>query len=479
MASIFGYHIPGTKRVAPTKEAGTSGIAVTGGFVEDNEKNPKLSSASERFRTASDILANISIVAASLRYFLNLLSHPRWFARPADDSPEAKELAEFVEEVMDSLDISWTRVIRRAGMYKFHGFGIHEWTAIKRPDGKIGFASVDHRPQATIERWEVDDTGRVIGVWQRSPKTGEELPIPRWKFIYLLDDTLTDSPEGMGWFRHLVEPAERLKQYLNLEKLGFERDLSGIPVGKAPITAINRAVRAGSLSKEEGETLLNGIKDMVKMQVKQKDTGLVLDSQPYETQTSDGSAISSVAQWGIELLTGDPGSIKELGEAIERLNREMARVIGTENIFTGSEGFGSMALSKDKSSNLYLHVSSTLDEMVEQFTLDLIKPLWALNGFDAKLMPKLSHEEVAFKDVEQIAVVLKDLATAGAVLAPDDPAIIELREMLGISIPDLQDAIEDASLLEPEQGLEDEPLEGREEMAGENSGNNSERPERR
>lgn len=432
MASILGFHIPGTKRVSPNKEVGVSGTPIHGGWIDTGETNPKLS-VGTRYKTAANILANISVVAASVRYFLNLLANPKWSVTPADDSPEAEELAEFVQDVIDDLDSSWTRIIRRSGLYKFHGFSIQEWTAKKREDGRIGLVDVESRPQHTIERWAVDENGSVIGVWQRSPQNGEDIPLDRWKFVYLVDDTLTDSPEGMGWFRHLVEPASRLEEYLSLEKVGFERDLAGVPIGKAPITALNRAVAAGSLSRQDADTMIDGLKNFVKMEIKKKNTGMVLDSQTFENQTADGNQASSVAQWGVELLTGDPGSIAQLGAAIERINVEMARIIGTENIFTGTDGSGSLALSKDKSTNLYLNINSTLDEMTEQFTKDLIDPLWVLNGFDEKLKPKFVAEDVAFKDVEQIATVLSDMATAGAVLAPDDEAIDDVRDALGIS----------------------------------------------
>lgn len=425
--------VQGEKSNSPNTEAGVSGTAVFGGFIDSGEINPALSQGN-RYKTAADILANISVVAASVRYFLNLLSNPKWSVTPVDDEdPAAVEAAEFVQDVIDGLGTSWTRIIRRSGMYRFHGFSLQEWTASRRDDGRVGYKSVDSRPQHTIERWDVEDDGTLRGVWQRSPQTGEELPLDRWKLIYLVDDTLTDSPDGMGWFRHLVEPASRLAEYLSLEKVGFERDLSGTPVGRAPITAINRKVNSGALSQQQANTMIDGLKDFVKLELKKKNTGIVLDSEPFMNQTADGATASSVAQWGVELITGDAGSIAELGAAIQRINVEMARIIGTENIFTGSDGSGSLALSKDKSTNLYLNVNSTLDEMAEQYTIDFIGPLWALNGFDAKLMPKFSTEDVSFKDVEQVAKVLTDMATAGAILSPDDAAINEVRDLLGVA----------------------------------------------
>jgi hypothetical protein len=420
------------QKVVPFKEAGAMGVAVWGGYIDSGETNSKLS-GSNRYKTAADVLSNISVVAASVRYFLNLLANPQWRVMSANDTARGKQAAEFVESVMEGLVSSWTRIVRRSGMYRFHGFGFQEWTAMKRPDGLIGFTDIEVRAQHTIDKWDVTENGTVRGVWQRSPQTGAELYLPRWKLVYLRDDTLTDSPEGMGWFRHLVEPAERLKEYLTLEKIGFERDLAGVPVGRAPLTALNRAVRAGTLSSQDANDMVDGLKNFVKMEVKKQNTGIVLDSQPFENQSADGLQAASTQQWGVDLLTSDAGNLQQLGDSIHRISVEMARIIGTEILFIGSDGKGSMALSKDKSNNLFLNVNGTLDEMVEMFTRDLIEPLWRLNGFDPEIMPHFTHEDIAVRDAEQISITLRNMASAGAVLGPDDPAINDLRDMLGIS----------------------------------------------
>jgi len=418
--------------VSPTKELGTIGVAVFGGYIEDGERNDLLGDG-KRFETAADILRNISVIGASVRYFLNLLANPAWHVNPANDSPEAKRLAEFVESIMQETASSWTRIVRRSGFYRYHGFGINEWTAVKRADGLLGIKDIEVRAQHTIEKWDLAPNGTLRGVVQRSPQTGQDIYLPREKLVYLKDDTLSDSPQGIGWFRHLVEPASRLKEYLTLEKIGLERDLAGVPVGRAPLTAMNRAIQNGTLSAADAERMVRGLKDFVKMEVKKQNTGIVLDSQPFENQTADGTQAANVPQWSVDLLTSNAGNMQALGDAIHRIGVEMARIIGTEILFIGSDGKGSMALSKDKSNNLFLNVNGTLDEMVETMTRDIIQPLWRLNGFDPELMPEFTHEDIAVRDAEQISNTLRNMASSGAILQADDPAINDLRDMLGIS----------------------------------------------
>jgi hypothetical protein len=424
--------------VSPMKEAGTSGTAIFGGYVEVKERNPKLVGET-KWTTYSDLVANVSIIAAGIRYFVNLCSAPGWKIEPAKDLPDgqssdaAKAAAEFVEHCLGDMDANWTRIVRRSAMYRFNGYGIHEWTAKRRDDGLIGMASIEVRPCHTIERWEVEPSGSVLGVFQRSPQTGEQLWIPRKKFVYLLDDTLTDSPEGLGVLRQLVDPAERLQRYLGLEGSGYERDLRGIPVGHAPVSEINDAVAANVLTKDEGQALIAGLKKFVQMQVKEDNSGLILDSSVYTGQTADGESPSGQKKWDLSLLSSNGTGFADISKAIERLRFDMAITIGVEGLLVGSGDNGSRALSQDKSRNLALQANACTGDMAEGFERDWLGALWALNGLPEHLKPSMVPEDVSFKDAEAIAGVLRDMSTAGAVLDPDDPVINDVRNLLGVS----------------------------------------------
>lgn len=456
---LLGF-FTGSRAARPFAEQGVMGTGVFAGQPQNIETNPKLSGG-ERWRTASDLLANISIIAAGVRLFLNLTSRPKWIVEPADEKRDsAKQAAEFVEEVLESTNTSWSRIVRRSGLYRFHGFGIQEWVALRREDGRIGLACIEPRPAHTIEAWDLAPSGDLLGVIQRSPLDSRQLYLPRSKIIYLVDDMLSDSPEGLGWYRHLAEPAERLKAYMRLEGIGFQRDLSGIPIGRAPLAAIEKAVKNGQLTREEADTLINGIRRFVEIQNKAPNTGLVLDSQPWEGSTADGKTVSTILQWGIELLTGEQTSLDKLADAIRRLNFDMALIMGTEVMLTGREGAGSLALSEDKSRNLYLNVNSTLVDMAECFRDDMLDPIMAMNNIAEEDRPRLKTEDASFKDAEKASRVLRDMAAAGGVIAPDDPAIDDLRDLLGISRqPEMTP--ERAGMLMPRPEPEPEPSTGK------------------
>ena len=71
-------------------------------------------------------------------------------------------------------------------------------------------------------------------------------------------------------------------------------------------------------------------------------------------------------------------------------------------------------------------------------------------------MPELMTEAIKDNDVTEIVTALRELATAGAPLRPNDPAELEIRAMLGLSPPP------DEPPLEPEEEEDEEDEEDEE-----------------
>lgn len=420
-----------SRNPSPMSPVGAPGTAIYGGYIVTNEKDRRLVGL-EKYRTFSGILANTSIVAAGVRFFLNLVSRAGWKVMPADDSEEARRIAELVEDIRQDMETPWHRIVRRAAMFRFYGFSIQEWTAKKREDGVVGMLDVEARPQRTIDRWDTDRTGRVLGCVQVDPQTMLDLYLPRGKLVYLVDDSLDDSPEGVGLFRHLVKKAATLDRFEILEAWGFERDLRGTPIGRGPLSELMKMVESGALTMAQMDELKAPIDTFIRNALKGKDTGLFLDSAVWRGSGEMQTPIAE-KQWNIELLQGTTTSQPDMAKAIERLNREMARVLGVEQLLLGSDSTGSFALSRDKTQSFGLIVASTLQEIGEAFSRDFIGPLMDLNGWDRKLMPYFQVEQIQYRDIEQVTTALRDMATAGATLMPNDPAINEVRNILGLS----------------------------------------------
>ncbi len=439
--------------VRPQKTEGAPGTPVFGGFIMENEKSSELT-REERYRTFSEILTNVSIVGLGTRYFLNLCAKASWTFEPADDSDEAKIFADLTEEMLtEDPSTSWARIVRRSAMYRFYGFSIQEWTATRRPDGLLTFSDIAPRPQSTIDRWDVATDGAVLGVEQCNPQNQTRLYIPRGKMLYIVDDTLSDSPEGLGLFRHCVPPARRLERYEQLEGFGFETDLRGVPIGRVPYTELNDMVERGEISAAQAANLANPVETFVEKHIRKPDLGLIVDSAVFQT-TDDAQRPSAQRQYDVELLKGSQTSLTDMARAIERLNREIARLLGIEAILLGEGDSGSFSLSRDKTQQFSLQVDGTLQEQADAVKRDLINVLFDLNGWPKDMMPEPVPEPVNHKDVEQVAAALRDMASAGATITAKDPVVNDVRNMLGVKRLSKEEAQEtiDANKQQPAAG---------------------------
>lgn len=400
-----------------------------------------------RWLAYEEMLRNVAIIAAGVRLFLNLLANAVWTFNPPEglsdaDTKVAQGYADQATEIIFGMTSSWTTVIRKIAMFRLKGFSIMEWTAVKRPDGLVGFLDIEHRPQRTIVRWTRDPGGTVLSVTQRVAGR-PEVVLPRSKIIYAVDDMLTDSPEGMGLFRHLAVTAERLKAFMELEEVGYETDLRGIPIASAPLGELQREVKdagpEGSPERAKAENrrqrLLTPFREFIEKHVRNKKTGMLKPSDTFVAQNADTQTISAVPKWSLELLKGDSTAFADVANAIKEMKLDLARVLGVEHMLLGGTSTGSYALAKSKVGTFYLTVTSTLYDMLEVIDRDAIDPLGEMNGWPEHLRPETGVNEISDTDIEQVLNAIAKLAASGAPLLPDDPAVGEIYDLMGLTRP--------------------------------------------
>lgn len=423
--SVRAKHFRATERI------GVSGYAVQSGYIIEKERNPALAGA-RKFQTYSELLANVEIIGACVRYFLAMVTRPSCIVEPADKSAEAQKISLAVDEIIHDLERPWTRVVKRAALSAIYGYSWQEWIAKKRADGLVGLLDIEPRACSTIARWDVDEAGTVHGVWQQSPASFRELYIPRAKSVYVCDDVLSESPEGLGIMRHAAPAGQMLQAYERLEGVGFESDMRGVPVGRAPYGELQERVRQHTLSQADSDAMTAPIESMVTDHLRSVASGVVLDSSVYEGK-GESATPSGAQKWGLELLTADVGSMAELANAIARKTRGIARLFHLEGILLGESGAGSLAMADSKAEAFGMLIDSTLAEIASQFDKDIIGPLMRLNGWPPDLAPWFSFGNLPHLSAKDITGALVDLSRAGAPLGPDDEdAVNAVRELVGL-----------------------------------------------
>lgn len=414
----------------PTRPAGSDAVAIYGGFITNGERRRELVST-EKWKTYDNLTLNVAIIASAVNIWTQLGGSAKWTAEPNErGGKNAQRAADIVTEGLLDAQMSkpWRQVVRRQIMKKFRGFAMHEAIIRRRHDGKIIFGDIQHRPQWSVFRWDKPDEQTPWQGIEQLTRSGRTFYIPRERLLYSVEDTLTDSPDGVGVLRQLAESARVLEVYRTLEGIGLQNDLRGMPVIKAPLGLIRQnAISAGVAADDETaiSAYIDGAtkwaRDFLEGHSKTPDQGMLLPSDPFYSLDAAKSP-SGVLQWSFDIVKGATSSMPEVGAAIARVTRDIAQVMCAEWLLLGSaDAGGAYSMHADKTAMFGQVINSTLGDIADDAERDLAARLVALNGMDPETCtPRLVVEPIATGGVEYAAKTLMMLAQAG--LHPEDEA---------------------------------------------------------
>lgn len=418
-----------------TEASGVGETAVYGGYPISTDRNPEMAQPKRRFRRFNQMIRNVEIIGAAVMMTHRLLAGCEWTFSPPKDlqgasEAEAKQKAELTKQILNDMTTSWPKFVAKHGLFPFFGFSIGEWTAKRRPDGDMGFADVESRGHATINRWNLDDSGTLQGVEQLSPYDNIPHYIARGRMVYSQLDAITDSPDGVGLLRLCAEAVRMLQEYLRIEGSGFSNDLRGVPIAYAPLADLKKkigtVVNGAIFTQADMDAHLQGLVDYLENHVRSGDLSLMLDSDVYRDKAGNPTGNP---KYKVDVQRGDGGPQEEMAAAIERLTAAIARLLGVEHLLIGAGDSGSYALSSEKILMYKLLIDSTLSEMAHTFRRDLLVPLFRdLNAWDERLIPDMKPEVIALRSVEEAL----DVLTKTAMLRPGDEAGNVLRDRVGL-----------------------------------------------
>lgn len=422
----------------PTQQQGSDAVGAYGGYVTQGERNPELQ-GDNLWRTYTELVASTAIVAAAVRYSLNLIAGVTWEVTPnprCKDQGLARKCADTVRDGLIDADMTlpWSNYAAKQALFKWYGFSMHNWMWRKRSDGLIVMADLRHRPQHTIKRWDITTEGEPWAGVEQQTRTGGIYYMDRARLWYTADLSLTDLPMGVGMLRHIVEHCRRLTEYETLEAIGHEANLRGVPYARGPLQEMfNYAKTSLKMSDQEADAWVaeqtGEVRSFLKNHVKKPDQGLLLDSAVYEAMANGGKTISSVPKWVIELLQGDDMGLPATAAVIERLNKEIARVMFYEFALMG-DSEGARAVHEDKTSQYGAFLNSTTRELGNSARNDLARPLVAANhGKEAaeNATPYVEPNPISTEDILTATQAMANMVHAGMYAPPDDPVWNQLR----------------------------------------------------
>jgi hypothetical protein len=352
---------------------------------------------------------NDPVVGAVLLAIQNLIRQADWKVEPASDADKDKQVAEFVHTCMHDLDKPWNEFISEALSMVVFGWSFFEVVYKRRrgnrqkgekgsnyDDMKIGWKKLGQRAQDSLWKWELADNGQVLGLHQRPAPEYKVRYIPMDKGVLFRTVSYKNNPEGRSALRNAYRPWYFKKRIEEIEGVGIERDLEGLPTAWVPPQIMK------SDASDEEKATLNSVEDMVKNVKNNEQAGLVLPSQYDEF----GNRL-----FDFELLSSKGRRNFDTNAIVMRYSRILAVSMLADFVLIGHDNVGSFAMASNKTKVFSTAVSSYMDTIADQFNRRLIPELLRLNGHDGEL-PKLTHSDIETIELEQLAMYINALSGA-------------------------------------------------------------------
>lgn len=394
-----------------SKEIGRVGQRRYGGiFYEEFLSELRGRKGAEVFTEMSN---NDETIGAILFAIEMLVRQASWNVEPGGSTAKDREAAEFVKSCMDDMQQTWIDTISEILSFLTYGWSFHEIvykrrmgrtkdnrTSSKYDDGLIGWMKLPIRSQETLYQWEYDDQDNLIGMTQMPPPDFGLITIPMNKAMLFRTRSRKDNPEGRSILRTAYRSWYFKRRIQEIEGIGIERDLAGLPVITTP-----EGMDIWDKDDEDMNAIRAGLEAMVKNIRRDSTEGLVLPfGYTFELTSTGGSR------------QFDTNSI------IARYDTKISQTVLADFIQLGHESVGSFALSSDKTNLFSMAICAFLDIICQTFNSQGIPALIDINGdhfAGVTNYPRLTHGDIEDVDLATMATFIKDMTSIGVII-PDE-----------------------------------------------------------
>lgn len=408
-------------------EIGSSGLRRSGGYINE-EFLPQLQGV-KGFKVYREMHDNDPVIGAMLYAIDKVITRLEWHV----DGDDART-AEFVQSCIDDMSDSWDATLQNVLSMLVYGWSFHEIvykirrgqtgepkTNSRFNDGRIGWRKWPVRAQETLQEWMIDQQGGIQGMIQMDPSTGGGLRrIPIEKALLFRTTTNRNNPEGYSLLRNAYRPWFYKRRIEEIEAIGIERDLAGLPMAYVPPEYLS------STATPQQKAVLSSITQIVQNVKRNEQEGIVFPSS-YDEQ---GNRV-----FDLTLLSAAGGRQFDTGSVIQRYDQRIAMSLLSDFLLLGSDRVGSFALGVAKVDLWTLAVDSiakSISEVVNQYA---IPRLLKLNAMRTDKMPYLTYGQVSSVELTEVADYVSKLATAG-VLMPDRELEAHLRSLADLPDPE-------------------------------------------
>ena len=420
-------------KVIDFRTIGATGLNRSDGMIYE-EWLPQLK-GNNAVRVYRQMRDNDPIVGAFMFAVESLIRQVRFYAQPANKSTDAVREAEFVQQCMDDMNHTFSDFLSEVATMLVYGWSYFEvvYKVRKGPDqkeskhrsrysdGRVGWRKISTRAQETLDHWEIDAEGGIRGLWQISPPSYTQVYIPIEKSILFRTQTNKNNPEGRSILRNAYRPFYFKKRLEEIEAIGVERDLSGLPVLEVPPEIMSTGASAAD------RALRASLESMVQQIKRDEREGMVI---PSELDT-DGKPTG----YRFRLLNSGGRRAVDVDGAIKRYESRLAMSVMAEFLLLGMDKVGSFALASTKTHMFSVALGSIIDSICQTFTRFGINKLMTMNGVAPELWPKLAHGDIETPELKEIMSYVVGLSDSG-IIVPDERLELRMREIAGLPMPE-------------------------------------------
>ena len=391
-------------------------------------------------RTYREMQDNDPVIGALLFSIEMVLREVEWRTEPSTadgaDPTKAQFWADRVWECVNDMSMTWPQTV--SGMlsflpfgwafmeivYKVRGGDVPDPTHRSRYDDQLwGWRKFALRAQESLLKWEFDDQGGVQGFTQVVPG-GAPRTIPMERGLLFRTTAARSNPEGRSVLRNAYRPWYFKKRIEEIEAIGIERDLAGIPVFGVPPEYL-----ADTASPAQ-KAVLEIVKKIVRDIKRDEQEGLIV---PREIDID-----THMNLWDLSLLSTGGRRQFDTDQIVSRYDQRIAMTVLADFILLGHEAVGSKSLGVSKIELFTMALSAWLDEVQSVMNEFAVPRLMKFNGVDPSLYPTLQHDEVKQADILAIGQYVRDITSSGVAM---DPAMEEeLRAIAGLPQPEVEQA---------------------------------------
>ncbi len=322
-----------------------------------------------------------------------------------------QEQVDFIKEVMEDMGETWEDFIVEVLSMLTFGFSWHEIILKRRngtkgndqgaysrfTDGKIGWRKLPIRAQETLLEWEWNDVGDVQNFVQVAPPMYNRIEIPIERSLLFRTGQHKNNPEGRSLLRNVYRSWLFKKHIEEVEGIGIERDLAGMPV-------IYRTAEIAAKHDEKlKEILLNVRRD--------EQEGVLL---PLAWDEKGNKQLT------FELLVSGSRRQFDVHQVIDRYNKTITMTMMADFIMLGQQQVGSFALASSKTELFGMGVGAILKSIASVMNRIAIPRLLEVNGMKTDDPPKMVPGDTQEADLKELGGYITALAGAGAPLFPDN-----------------------------------------------------------